>query len=36
VSHTKEEDTPPADLELSVRALHELARRTLQAQGEKA
>jgi N-carbamoyl-L-amino-acid hydrolase len=29
VSHTKEEDTPEADLELSVRALHELARRTL-------
>jgi allantoate deiminase len=35
VSHTKEEDTPPADLELSVRALYELARRTLaRAQGE--
>jgi allantoate deiminase len=29
VSHTKEEDTPLEDLELSVRALHELARRTL-------
>jgi allantoate deiminase len=29
VSHTKEEDTPAEDLELSVRALHELARRTL-------
>jgi len=29
VSHTKEEDTPTEDLELSVRALHELARRTL-------
>jgi N-carbamoyl-L-amino-acid hydrolase len=29
VSHTKEEDTPIADLELSVRALDELARRTL-------
>jgi len=29
VSHTKEEDTPEADLELSVRALHELTRRTL-------
>jgi allantoate deiminase len=36
VSHTKEEDTPPADLELSVRALHELARRTLQAQEERS
>ncbi len=29
VSHTKDEDTPDADLELSVRALYELARRTL-------
>jgi allantoate deiminase len=29
VSHTKEEDTPDADLELSVRALYELTRRTL-------
>ena len=29
VSHTKEEDTPDADLELSVRALDELTRRTL-------
>ena len=29
VSHTKEEDTPEADLEVSVRALHELTRRTL-------
>ena len=29
VSHTKEEDTPDADLELSVRALHELTRRAL-------
>jgi N-carbamoyl-L-amino-acid hydrolase len=29
VSHTKEEDTPVADLELSVRALDELTRRTL-------
>ena len=27
VSHTKAEDTPDADLELSVRALHELTRR---------
>jgi N-carbamoyl-L-amino-acid hydrolase len=29
VSHTKDEDTPDADLELSVRALYELTRRTL-------
>ena len=29
VSHTKAEDTPDADLELSVRALYELTRRTL-------
>jgi allantoate deiminase len=29
VSHTKEEDTPLEDLELSVRALHELTERTL-------
>jgi acetylornithine deacetylase/succinyl-diaminopimelate desuccinylase-like protein len=29
VSHTKAEDTPEADLELSVRALHELTRMTL-------
>jgi N-carbamoyl-L-amino-acid hydrolase len=29
VSHTKDEDTPTEDLELSVRALHELAVRTL-------
>ncbi len=29
VSHTKEEDTPVEDLELSVRALHELTVRTL-------
>jgi N-carbamoyl-L-amino-acid hydrolase len=29
LSHTKEEDTPVADLELSVRALHELAVRTI-------
>ena len=35
VSHTNEEDTPVEDLELSVRALHELARRTLaRAKGE--
>ncbi len=36
VSHTKEEDTPIADLELSVRALEELTRRTLAWAGEKA
>jgi allantoate deiminase len=35
VSHTKEEDTPIADLELSVRALDELMRRTLAWAGEK-
>jgi hydantoinase/carbamoylase family amidase len=29
VSHTKDEDTPVEDLELSVRALHELTKRTL-------
>jgi allantoate deiminase len=29
LSHTKEEDTPDEDLELSVRALYELTRRTL-------
>jgi N-carbamoyl-L-amino-acid hydrolase len=29
VSHTKAEDTPEADLELSVRALEALARRAL-------
>ena len=31
VSHTKAEDTPEADLELSVRALADLTRRTLEA-----
>jgi N-carbamoyl-L-amino-acid hydrolase len=31
VSHTKDEDTPIEDLELSVRALHELTERTLAA-----
>ncbi len=36
VSHTKEEDTPIADLELSVRALDELTRRTLAWAGEMA
>jgi N-carbamoyl-L-amino-acid hydrolase len=36
VSHTKEEDTPIADLELSVRALEQLTRRTLAWAGEKA
>jgi allantoate deiminase len=35
VSHTKEEDTPDADLELSVRALCDLTRRTLAWAGEK-
>jgi len=35
VSHTKEEDTPAADLELSVRALDELTRRTLAWAGDK-
>jgi len=36
VSHTKEEDTPAEDLELSVRALYELTRRTLaRAEGGK-
>jgi allantoate deiminase len=35
VSHTKEEDTPLADLELSVRALEELTRRTLAWAGAK-
>jgi allantoate deiminase len=30
LSHTKEEDTPVEDLELSVRALYELTRRTLE------
>jgi len=29
LSHTKDEDTPEADIEASVRALHELTRRTL-------
>jgi N-carbamoyl-L-amino-acid hydrolase len=37
VSHTKEEDTPPGDLELSVNALYELTRRTLaREQGDHA
>jgi allantoate deiminase len=35
VSHTKAEDTPIADLELSVRALDVLTRRTLAWAGEK-
>ena len=34
VSHTKEEDTPDADLELSVRALYDLTRRTVAWAGE--
>jgi acetylornithine deacetylase/succinyl-diaminopimelate desuccinylase-like protein len=29
LSHTKDEDTPEEDLELSVRALHRLAVRTI-------
>jgi allantoate deiminase len=36
VSHTKEEDTPDADLELSVRALYELTRRTLDWAADRA
>jgi allantoate deiminase len=36
VSHTKEEDTPIADLELSVRALDELTRRTLSWAAERS
>src|SRR5215204_2661143 len=36
VSHTREEDTPIADLELSVRALDELTRRTLAWAGERS
>ena len=35
VSHTKDEDTPEADLELAVRALYDLTRRTLAWAGEK-
>jgi hypothetical protein len=31
VSHTKDEDTAIADLELSVRALHDLTLRTIEA-----
>jgi allantoate deiminase len=34
LSHTKEEDTPVEDLELSVRALDQLTRRTLQWAGK--
>src|SRR5919198_2378727 len=34
LSHTKEEDTPVEDLELSVRALYELTRRTLEWAGK--
>jgi acetylornithine deacetylase/succinyl-diaminopimelate desuccinylase-like protein len=30
LSHTKDEDTPEEDLELSVRALHRLAQKTMQ------
>jgi N-carbamoyl-L-amino-acid hydrolase len=35
VSHTKDEDTPDEDLELAVRALYELARRTLARAGSE-
>jgi N-carbamoyl-L-amino-acid hydrolase len=35
VSHTKQEDTPEEDLELAVRALDELTRRTLAWAGER-
>jgi N-carbamoyl-L-amino-acid hydrolase len=34
VSHTKEEDTPVEDIELSVRALHELTRRAVDRAGK--
>jgi N-carbamoyl-L-amino-acid hydrolase len=30
LSHTKDEDTPEEDLELSARALHRLAQKTIQ------
>jgi N-carbamoyl-L-amino-acid hydrolase len=30
LSHTKDEDTPEEDLELSVRALHRLALKTME------
>jgi N-carbamoyl-L-amino-acid hydrolase len=36
LSHTKEEDTPVEDLELSVRALHALAVRTIDWAGQRA
>jgi N-carbamoyl-L-amino-acid hydrolase len=36
LSHTKDEDTPVEDLELSVRALHELTVRTLAWAGDRA
>ena len=36
VRHTKDEDTPYADLELSVRALYELPRRTIAWAGERS
>jgi N-carbamoyl-L-amino-acid hydrolase len=36
LSHTKEEDTPEEDLELSVRALHQLAGRTIDWAAKKA
>ena len=36
LSHTKEEDTPEEDIELSVRALHRLALRTIEWAADKA
>jgi N-carbamoyl-L-amino-acid hydrolase len=35
LSHTKEEDTPEEDIELSVRALHQLALRTIEWAAER-
>ena len=36
LSHTKEEDTPEEDIELSVRALHQLTLRTIEWAAERA
>ncbi len=36
LSHTKEEDTPEEDIELSVRAIHQLALRTIEWAAERA
>jgi N-carbamoyl-L-amino-acid hydrolase len=36
LSHTKEEDTPEEDLELSVQALHRLAIRTMDRAAERS